>query len=283
MIGLVKTTDLLLIGGVGLAAAFFLGLFGKPEEALPAVAGFPDLSWLADLLSGAAAVPDIGASFFEGIAQQLAAMQEQIGAAGATIIEFPTELLKSGETVVGEGVEFLGTTVDDLTKGIVDYPFRLAGGFAERAGAAVPAFDIGAGLLSGVIGTILGIPLGPAAIITGAGSFLAGGFGAVPLAEQLKITGIPTGLAPAAEPVRFGGRAPMDFVVEQRMKTDAFIASLRGEGATGRAPGITPKAPAAKAGVPQYTVLTEAQRVAYGLAPLAPRGVTIAGRFIPFK
>ena len=110
---MVKDDTLLLAGGVGLAAAFALGLFGKPEDIkipTPTGIGFPDLSFLSDLFSFAGGVPDLGSSFFEGIAQQLAALQDQIGATGATIINIPQEF--------GEGVT---DTLGDIGTGVSDF------------------------------------------------------------------------------------------------------------------------------------------------------------------
>ncbi len=194
---MVKDDTLLLAGGVGLAAAFALGLFGKPEDIkipTPTGIGFPDLSFLSDLFSFAGGVPDLGSSFFEGIAQQLAALQDQIGATGATIINIPQEF---GEGVtdtlgdIGTGVSDLTDDVNDFVFSFTDAPKKIISGLTGDAFEGGIPFDFSAAALSGALGFLFGLPLGPAALITGPGAFIAGGFGARPLSTLIDVQNIP--------------------------------------------------------------------------------------------
>ena len=204
---MVKTETLLVVGGVGLAAAFAFGLFGSPAETeTPLLPSIPDFSFLGDLFSGGIGVPDLGSSFFEGIAQQLQSLQDQVGATGSTIVNLPAEFFEgvnvgldetftifdeSVSSIFDEGLFSLPDDFFSLGQSASEIPVDFVGGFFEGLGDLIPEFNLSAGLLSGVIGAAAGLPLGPGAIITGLGSFVAGGFGAVPLSEQIKITPLP--------------------------------------------------------------------------------------------
>ena len=254
MIGLVKTTDLLLIGGAGLAGAFALGLFGTPEAEAKPIVGFPDFSFLGDIFAGAAGVPDLGASFFEGIAQQLAALQAGIGETGTTIINLPAEFAESATGAIADVTGGLSGGITGLTGDLEAFVSTAANApktFLELlfggAGPSVPGaapepffkFDIRAALLSGGIGAIAGLPLlGFGAIPAGLAAGVLGGFGAIPLSKQIEITGLPaaqpTGVSPG-----FGLFRPDFLAPLQDSISGIRIAPSRA--------GLIPTSPAAKA------------------------------------